>query len=304
MISIIVPIYNAEKYLNRTINSILTQTYDNFELLLVDDGSTDKSSLICKQYVVKDERIHYYLKENGGPSSARNIGIKNSKGQFISFVDADDVVKPNFLETLLIPYQKNSGLDLIIASYKKNDNKVILPDKLVNNYQAIMDVCRKDYTMGYVVNKLFRASVIRKYQLKFDENFDFSEDLLFTINYLLKVKNVQYVSVIIYYYLFQPGSLSTKFDKSRPFRDTEGIRTAIELLESQDTLIDGSILQVYQTAYIRALTGVIINNHNQLKKNDLIWAENQLPKNKTVFLSPLLVVVKIILSKIIILFKT
>lgn len=100
LISIIVPIYNVENYLQECLESILKQTYKNFEVLLVDDGSTDNSANICKLYVEKDKRFKYFFKENGGLSSARNFGISNSKGEFLSFVDSDDIISNDFLETL------------------------------------------------------------------------------------------------------------------------------------------------------------------------------------------------------------
>ena len=99
MISVIVPVYNAEKYLHRCVDSILTQTFDNFELLLINDGSNDNSGVICDEYALKDSRVRVFHKENGGVSSARNLGLDNSKGEWIAFCDADDYALPTFLST-------------------------------------------------------------------------------------------------------------------------------------------------------------------------------------------------------------
>ena len=100
MISIIVPVYNTEKYLDQCIQSVLVQTYTNWELLLINDGSTDLSGTICDQYATKDRRIRVFHKENGGVSSARNVGLDNARGKWIMFIDADDWVEPSMLKEL------------------------------------------------------------------------------------------------------------------------------------------------------------------------------------------------------------
>lgn len=117
LVSFIIPIYNAEKYLDECIKSIIKQTYSNFELLLVNDGSTDNSAIICDTYANKDSRIKVIHKINGGVSSARNIGLDNAKGEYICFVDADDVIHPKLLETTLSVLMETQQ-DIIIYRYK------------------------------------------------------------------------------------------------------------------------------------------------------------------------------------------
>ena len=101
-ISVIVPVYNAEKYLHRCIDSILSQTFTDFELLLINDGSKDSSGAICDEYAAKDNRVRVFHKENGGASSARNLGLDNAKGEWIAFVDSDDLLEVNMLNHLLL----------------------------------------------------------------------------------------------------------------------------------------------------------------------------------------------------------
>ena len=120
LISIIVPIYNVEKYLRQCLDSVLNQTYQNFECLLINDGSPDNSAGICKEYVDKDARFHYFEKENGGLASARNLGIKYSKGKYITFIDSDDWVDLDYLEVLHSKI-KEYNTDFVISSYKKFD---------------------------------------------------------------------------------------------------------------------------------------------------------------------------------------
>ena len=122
LISIIVPIYNVEKYLRQCLDSILNQTYQNFECLLINDGSPDNSADICREYAVKDSRFKYFEKENGGVSSARNFGIKNSIGDYVTFVDPDDWLDSYYLETLYETMMKHKA-DISIACYGAYDEE-------------------------------------------------------------------------------------------------------------------------------------------------------------------------------------
>ena len=111
-ISVIIPVYNTEKFLHRCIDSILTQTYTDFELLLIDDGSKDSSGSICDEYAEKDSRVRVFHKENGGVSSARNLGLDNAWGEWITFVDSDDYIEENFLKS----FDGNLDADLVVGN--------------------------------------------------------------------------------------------------------------------------------------------------------------------------------------------
>src|SRR5690554_7275643 len=116
MISVIIPVYNSEKYLHKCIDSVLAQSYTNFELILVNDGSTDGSGKICDEYAEKDERVRVFHKDNGGVSSARNIGLKNSSGDYIIHADSDDLMLSGALESLYYE-AKQSNSDIVIGNY-------------------------------------------------------------------------------------------------------------------------------------------------------------------------------------------
>lgn len=132
LISVIVPVYNVERYLNQCIDSILAQTYKDFELILVDDGSKDKSGEICDEYVKKDSRIRVFHKKNGGVSSARNYGIDNAQGTYICFVDSDDWVDETYLEDMLKP----GDYDWIIQGIKINDKYRIYKNEFLKDKYA------------------------------------------------------------------------------------------------------------------------------------------------------------------------
>ena len=121
-VSIIVPVYNTERFLNRCIDSVLAQTYSDWELLLVDDGSTDSSGSICDEYATQDSRIRVFHKENGGVSSARNLGLDYARGEWITFVDSDDYIAPDMIEKLY-ETQKRNNADITVCGYRWVDKE-------------------------------------------------------------------------------------------------------------------------------------------------------------------------------------
>lgn len=178
-ITIVVPIYNVEKYLEKCIHSILNQTFKDFELILVDDGSPDLCGIICDEYEKKDERIIVIHQRNQGVSSARNAGIKIAKGKYIIFLDSDDFIEENMFETMLNT-AKEKDVDVVICAvnYCQDDGSIIRSD-LINeeyydNIKLLKDIFKKPNTIGGGTwNKLFRLNDERVY---FEENLQFCED--------------------------------------------------------------------------------------------------------------------------------
>ena len=203
-ISVIVPVYNTEKYLDRCIQSILTQTYTDFELLLIDDGSTDSSGAICDKYAEQDSRVRVFHKENGGASSARNLGLDNANGEWITFCDSDDWVYPCWLENYDIT--NNSTYDLVCQGIECS-NKLSHSDKS-NKYSfdftgTIRDglLLLKEYNViGYTVIKLFKRDVIEKYNIQFDDHLKFKEDEAFVLNFMMYCETMLSINKIGYYY--------------------------------------------------------------------------------------------------------
>lgn len=201
LVSIIVPIYNVDKYLDKCINSILSQSYANFELLLVDDGSTDLSGDICDKYAELDGRVKVIHKKNGGVSSARNVGIDCSTGEWIAFVDSDDWIYPDFLKDFVVNF--SFGADLYIQGYVDSDgNEFVCANRYwySDNLIVELDDIYLGQLYGFVWNKLFKSSIIKANALWFSEKITIIEDLLFIYNYLLYSKSVFNISRINYYY--------------------------------------------------------------------------------------------------------
>lgn len=195
-VSIIVPVYNVEKYLPRCIDSILAQTSTNFELILIDDGSTDKSGMICDEYAKKDNRIKVFHKENGGVSSARNIGLDNASGEWLAFIDPDDAVDKEYLS---LP--ELCKADVIEKSFIVYDEK----NNIIQHIQVTNDFInsQEDFFRAYVNkrnnalwNKIIRRSITQN--CHFDVNVKIGEDFLFFLSFITKVKSYKYVQTGTY----------------------------------------------------------------------------------------------------------
>lgn len=212
-LSIIIPVYNVEKYLSACIESILKQTYQNFELLLINDGSTDKSKHICDEYVHKDSRIHVFHKKNGGPSSARNYGIEQAKGKWIAFIDSDDTVEPNYLSN----FNHTDGVDvqLYAQGYKiiGIDSKIHyrkLPNKRNISKEEAFKYLEESDISNSPVFKLYSRKIIKQNNLKFDEKTSYGEDHLFTLEYFKYIENGSLSSECGYNYIRREISLTNR----------------------------------------------------------------------------------------------
>lgn len=216
-VSIIVPIYNAEKYIAKCIESIINQTFSNYELILINDGSTDNSIQIIKNYEKKYDNIKVFNNKNRGVSYTRNFGLKNATGKYIMFVDADDFLENNCLENLLCNIEDG---DIIISNYYRyyGKNKKILKNGNIGNKVLGLDEFKEYFFYYYRKNitnspcaRLYRKCIIDKYNLEFDEDYSLGEDLIFNLNYLKYVHKIVFVNDYLYYYRLTPNSLSNKF---------------------------------------------------------------------------------------------
>lgn len=219
LVSIIVPVYNVEKYIRRCLNSIINQTYKNLEIILIDDGSTDNSGDICDQYAKDDRRIIVQHNTNRGVSFTRNCGINLSHGEYLLFIDSDDYIDLDYIENLLIPMQEDN-YDLIICNIKHvYTNKIINNDlqveMLTNNYYN--DFYLLDILRATPVNKLFKSNIIKLFDLKFFENLSYSEDRIFNYNYGNHVKKYKYVNKAMYYYCHRDEMSLSKLKTLKSF---------------------------------------------------------------------------------------
>lgn len=201
LLSVIMPVYNAETWLDSTIQNILLQSYPYFELLIVDDGSKDASLDICMKYADIDNRVHVYHKQNGGVSSARNFALDFVQGNYIVFCDSDDIPQKNWL----LSFVENIGkdIDLVVTGfvYKKKENETKYQINV--NSKNPIDIAEGlsiDNTFGYIWNKCFRTKIINTNHIRFDENAIFLEDEHFICCYWRFVKKVAISSLTEYVY--------------------------------------------------------------------------------------------------------
>lgn len=200
-ISIIVPIYKVEQYLPRCIDSILAQTFTDFELLLIDDGSPDNSGKICDEYAKKDRRVRVFHKENGGVSSARNLGLDNSKGKWIVFGDADDWFTEYALEILI---NKSTEADTVLGNSFQFYNDKYTPVLCYN--QGIFDNVISKVFHFALWGYLLSSATIKSHHIRFVEGLAFSEDKVFLLEYCLYCKKMVFINEIVYVYRINNNS--------------------------------------------------------------------------------------------------
>lgn len=221
IVSVIVPVFKVENVLHYCIDSILNQTYKDFELILVDDGSPDNSGKVCDEYAQKDDRVIVIHKENGGVSSARNVGIDKAKGKYICFVDSDDYVSKDYLKTLIEIKEKYNDVDNIWCYFKtvdkyseKIDCKEVSSEPNIEKYTVkdIMILHEKWLDAGPYC-KLYNRNIVVNFGMHFREDMSLGEDLLFNFDYLDKTNGDIIVSSVeaYFYYIGNENSLANKY---------------------------------------------------------------------------------------------
>ena len=232
LISVIVPVYKVEKYLPECIDSILAQTYGNFELILIDDGSPDNCGKICDEYAKKDPRIKVFHKENGGVSSARNVGLDNANGEYITFVDSDDTIDKQYLELL---YSKilEDNFDMCISNSKHELQFLGMKNILIKFLSG------KIYQASYGI--LFKRSLM--HGVRFDKRLKNNEDFLFTLRCILNCKKISSIPIRIYYYRKNETSVTQNYIKGLLANNLIVYNELYELYESNN--ISKKCLRIY-----------------------------------------------------------
>ena len=234
ILSIIIPIYNVENYVERCIKSIIDQLDSKIEVLLIDDGSPDKSIEIIKKYI-NDENVRLISKKNGGVSSARNLGIQYSRGDFILFVDGDDFVSDNYVNTILASLCGFKG-ELICFDYFITDDNTCKKTKLFKNeiinvpdhagFRWYLNKDNDEKIKQFCLNKVYLSSIIKENNIKFPEGQTVGEDFIFNLEYLEHVKMIKIIDSCLYHYYQRPSSVMRTYNK----RYTNDIRFLKEYL--------------------------------------------------------------------------
>ena len=262
-VSVIVPIYKAEQYLNQCVQSIVDQTYQNLEIILIDDGSPDNCPAMCDAWAAKDSRVQGIHKENGGVSSARNMALDCATGDYVTFVDADDWVEPNAVE-ILLEQAVSTGADIVVGNYYFDyvDGRDAQPLTTENHTWKQDEITRaylQDQIRPEACNKLFRRSVVQ--ELRFDLTIGYGEDLLFNYYAFSKAHVVAQMDMCCYHYLQSSGNSSTTayMTKNR----AESYRVTAEIVADlrKTSLASLAVWRHVRTVY--ALLSRVCNAHGK-----------------------------------------
>ena len=217
MVSIIVPIYNAEQYLRRCVDSILNQEYTDFELLLVNDGSTDASGDICEEYGDRDPRVIVIQKENTGVSDSRNRALDRARGKYLQFLDSDDWITPDATR-LFVRAAEEYGCDMVISDFYRVVGERLSPKGDIEEegvltreeFAAHMMENPADFYYGVLWNKLYRRDIVEEHNLRMDTDINWCEDFMFNLEYIRYAKVFYALHAPIYYYVKRKGSLASQ----------------------------------------------------------------------------------------------
>lgn len=279
-ISIIVPVYNSEKYLRDCLDSVVNQTYENIEIIIVNDGSKDDSEKICREYEKKDSRIKYFYQENQGVSSARNLGLENMRGDYFIFVDSDDIADLRLLE-ILYKNLKISETDISICRYLKIDDSTrknisnLTKDRVIEEdmpwsysaSEAIIKLVEGSKYSGYTWNKLFKKRVITdeggSLVLKFSQDIHMCEDLLFCVEYLNKIELAAFSDIQLYYYFENLEGITKGGYSERLFTLVDAYEGMLELFKED---LSGYRLSV-KDAVLKAFLLAVISHYSMMIKD-------------------------------------
>lgn len=270
-VSVIVPVYKVEQTLSRCVDSILDQTFQDFELILIDDGSPDNCGSICDVYATQDNRVKVIHKENGGVSTARNFGISVSRGDFLCFIDSDDDVDSSFLSSMIRLYEKD--VDLVVCGYNwvKDDNIINYIKFSENKYDFL---CRDDIfelkekiMISAPWCKLFKADIIKKNNILFDETLSLGEDIVFNFSYLNFANDITIVNECLYNYrVDNEASLLRKYRKDLLDNTIKMNSALYDIIITWD-LSERNLQMFYDSVYW-GLDDVLVNTFSKNNKDN------------------------------------
>lgn len=282
-LSIVVPIYNSEKYLSRCIDSILQQDCSEIELLLVDDGSSDSSGCICDQYAARDCRVRVFHQSNAGVSTARNVGVEKAKGRFLAFVDSDDWMAPN-IYSVMLPFAQKGMLPICQisnASSQTCSSPALPPRKYpVSQFFRFCE----NFMMNSPVNKIFSLEALQRYGIRFRHDLSLGEDLIFCLDYLPHCSGIVDVPDSCYFYNHDnTESLSQKYRKDFYYSQMcilERIRLSFEELH-------GDFAEDQGRYYAMALDLLLQSINHQYRRQCTLSEKEKLAFNQSIMDSKL-----------------
>ena len=280
LVSVIIPVYNVEEYIEKCLNSVVNQTYKKIEIIIIDDGTQDGAGKICDDYAKKDNRIKVIHQNNRGLSAARNVGIDKAKGKYIAFIDSDDYVNEKYIELLLADIVENNA-DISVCGY----NDVTPAKKLRTGEESCCYLLSKQLDLDIVAwNKIYRRDLFIENDIRYPEG-RLHEDNLTTYKLYSRARKVSYISESLYNYVIREGSITTS-DKKRTRQLIEKEKAAKEaalyldnsseklknaasysLLLSWFRFIDCSLANMIDVSYYERYRKLVLSKSNIYKKN-------------------------------------
>lgn len=327
-ISIILPVYNAEKTITTAVQSLLNQKYKNYEIILINDGSLDNSDEICNKFSSEYDCVKYYKFENHGVSYTRNYGISKATGDYIMFIDSDDEYKSNALEEIVKTLDKND-YELIVFGYERihieKNNKVKLMQtdfiELTGNItkKQFIEKMQKKFLFNQIWNKVYKRNIIVNNNIKFDESIFSGEDYKFNINYMKVISNAVYIEKNLYKYYSTSTGLSLKEKERKIYIKLENLRVHKEFYLEQKYDLD-YIDENYIYTCISGIAALVdtpdkLKARQDLKKyienndihNELIEIQKRSKSNKIKLLSKILLIknvtVMLVIARVLIILR-
>lgn len=280
LVSIIMPTYNSASTLSETISSIEKQSYKNYELIIIDDGSIDNTEEICFSF---DNRINliYYKQKNAGVSNARNRGLKLAKGKFITFIDSDDLYDKEYL-SLLVKKMEESDCQIVSCSYKtfpkSISSKLVGGDFCTNDVTEYIEKTQTHFLFNQIWNKIYLKDIIDKNDILFDEKLSIAEDFKFNVEYIKFVRKISHIDIPLYFYRVSNSGLGFKFRS-----DSNDIK--LEMVEQLEKIYDGLnknkeyIYRSYVIQYFSYFCNTF-NKENKMSKKEKKKKTNNMLKDK------------------------
>ena len=286
LISIIVPAYNCEKTIIKCLESLSKQSYHDVEIIIIDDGSKDNTLKIIREYSQTDNRVKIITQENCGPGAARNAGLKMAKGEYFTFVDADDTVESSYIESMLLLAEKNK-LDLVLCKFKTNKvlkKKISGKCRVVNDKQDILSnivLLIKEGVLNSPYCKLYRTALQKKYDIYMPTTVDIGEDLQFNLMYIQHTNTIGILDLYLYNYHIENSTLTKKY---RP----NEYETRVKNIQMLDNFFDNNGIverQFINFMYLKLMYAECMNMHSHIDKNKRLKRINVLLKKNEIQLA-------------------
>ena len=277
-ISIIVPVYKVEQYLHKCLDSILAQTFTDWECILIDDGSPDNSGVICDEYAQQDRRFRVIHQENKGSAGARNTGLGKAQGKYLICVDSDDWVEPDYLECLYNEAER-TGADIVLCNLLHQYKQKTVVVKNVVSEKKSENLCNllEGKIYGYLFCKFIRLSLLKEHGIKFNEGLNMWEDMLFSAKIFVVAKKFSYVNKALYHYRNTPGSLENTISEASIQQILGNVHQIKNILDAHG--LSSALEKSIPILEVRARDYIIFCPKKELRKkfeNEMKWTDGLL----------------------------